>query len=80
MVKRARALRHQDERLNAYREIDRLLVAERVVIVPFHYDRTALIHRPWVDGYVPHPLLIEAPLDWLTVDEEARNKAGARQT
>ena len=80
LVKRARALRHQDERLNAYREIDRLLVAERVVIVPLHYDRTALIHRPWVDGYVPHPLLIEAPLDWLTVDEEARNKAVARQT
>ena len=80
LMERAETLHDQDERLRTYREIDRLLVAERVALVPLHYDRGLVVSRPWIEGWVPHPLLLYAPLDWITVDEEARNKARARQT
>ena len=70
----------QDERLRIHREIDRLLVAELVSVVPTHYDVSLLVNRRWIHGHVAHPLLIQPPLDWITVDVEARNKARSRQT
>ena len=70
LLERAETLQDQHARLDVHREVDRLIVAERVALVPLHYDRTILVRRPWVEGYVPHPLLIAAPLDWLVVDEE----------
>src|SRR5262249_9314898 len=70
----------QEERLRIYREVDRLLVAEHVSLMPTHYDLTLLVSRPWIRGHVAHPLLNNAPLDWITVDEEARNEARSRQT
>ncbi|HEU5213416.1 MAG TPA: ABC transporter substrate-binding protein [Gaiellaceae bacterium] len=80
LLERVVTVHDQDERLRIHREIDRLLVAEHVSLVPTHYDVTQLVSRPWIHGRLSHPLLIQAPLDWLTVDEEARNKALARQT
>jgi ABC-type transport system substrate-binding protein/class 3 adenylate cyclase len=50
LMNRARASRDQDERLGLYGQIDRLLVAEWVVLVPLAYARTTLLRRPWVHG------------------------------
>jgi ABC-type transport system substrate-binding protein/class 3 adenylate cyclase len=50
LMNRARASRDQDERLALYGQVDRLLVAEWAVLVPFSYARTALLRRPWVHG------------------------------
>jgi ABC-type transport system substrate-binding protein/class 3 adenylate cyclase len=73
LLERAASLRNQDERLQAYREIDRLLVAERVALVPLHYDRMLLASRPWIAGLHSLPLLPHGgPLDWLEVDEARR--------
>ncbi len=80
LLEHAKTLRDEDERLETYRAIDRLLVAERVALVPLHYPYGARLSRRWIHGHTDHPLLLEAPLHWLTVDEEARNKARSRQT
>jgi ABC-type transport system substrate-binding protein len=80
LLERVATMDEQEERLRAYREIDRLLVAEDVSLIPTHYDLTLLVSRPWIRGKVVHPMMIQAPLDWITVDEEARNKARSRQT
>ncbi|MEP6640510.1 MAG: ABC transporter substrate-binding protein [Gaiellales bacterium] len=50
LMNRARASRDQDERLELYGRIDRLLVAEWVVLVPLAYARTTILRRPWVHG------------------------------
>jgi ABC-type transport system substrate-binding protein/class 3 adenylate cyclase len=50
LLSRARASRDQDERLELYGRIDRLLVAEWAVLVPVAYQRTTLLRRPWVHG------------------------------
>jgi ABC-type transport system substrate-binding protein/class 3 adenylate cyclase len=50
LMNRARASRDQDERLELYGQLDRLLVAEWVVLVPLAYARTTLLRRPWVHG------------------------------
>jgi ABC-type transport system substrate-binding protein len=50
LLGRARASRDQDERLELYGHVDRLLVAEWVVLVPVAYQRTTLLRRPWVRG------------------------------
>jgi oligopeptide transport system substrate-binding protein len=50
LLRRARASRDQDERLELYGRVDRLLVAEWVVLVPLAYQRTTLLRRPWVHG------------------------------
>jgi len=50
LVDEARTCQDQDERLRLYGHIDRLLVAEWVVVVPVAYLRTALLSRPWVHG------------------------------
>ena len=50
LMNRARTSRDQDERLALYGRVDRLLVAEWVVLVPLAYARTTLLRRPWVHG------------------------------
>jgi ABC-type transport system substrate-binding protein/class 3 adenylate cyclase len=50
LLRRARASRDQDERLELYGHVDRLLVSEWAVLVPVAYLRTTLLRRPWVHG------------------------------
>ncbi len=50
LLNRGRASRNQDERLELYGRIDRLLVSEWVVLVPLSYLRTTVLRRPWVHG------------------------------
>jgi ABC-type transport system substrate-binding protein/class 3 adenylate cyclase len=67
LLDHARASRDQDERLRVYAEVDRLLVAELVTVIPFAYSRTALLHRPWVHGLWANALT-SFRLDGVTVD------------
>jgi ABC-type transport system substrate-binding protein len=50
LLNRARGSQDQAERLALYGEVDRLLVAEWVVLVPVSYARSALLRKPWVHG------------------------------
>src|SRR5262249_38774147 len=77
LLEHARSLHDQDARLEVYREVDRLLVSERVAVVPLHYDRGLLVRRPWISGHVPHPLIVASPIDWIVVDEERRRQTRA---
>jgi ABC-type transport system substrate-binding protein/class 3 adenylate cyclase len=69
LLDRARASRDQDARLALYGEVDRLLVAEWVVLVPIAYARTALLYRPWVHGLWANALTTYR-LDAVIVDRE----------
>ena len=57
-VEQARSLRSRDERLALYREVDRQLVAERVLILPTVYISEYLVHRPWIEGLWASPITI----------------------
>jgi ABC-type transport system substrate-binding protein/class 3 adenylate cyclase len=72
LLDRARASHDQDERLRMYGEVDRLLVAEWVTVIPLAYSRTALLHRPWVHGVWANALT-SLRMDGVTVD---RGEAG----
>ena len=59
----ARTLRDQDERTRLFREVDRLLVAERCALLPLGYPATMLLRRHWVDGLSWTPLDPSTSLD-----------------
>ncbi len=73
---RARASHDQDERLRLYREVDRLLVAEWVAVVPLAYLRTTLLHRSWVHGLWANSLT-SFRLDGVMVDRSSAPAADA---
>jgi ABC-type transport system substrate-binding protein/class 3 adenylate cyclase len=76
LLDRARASCDQDERLRTYGEVDRLLVAEWVTVIPVAYSRTALLHRPWVHGVWANALN-SLRLDGVTIDRSEANRADA---
>jgi ABC-type transport system substrate-binding protein/class 3 adenylate cyclase len=57
LLERGASSRDQDERLRLYREVDRLLVAERTALAPLTYGRAAILRRPWVEGAGAVPML-----------------------
>ncbi len=64
-------MRDQDERIRLFREVDRLLVAERCALLPMRYEATMLLHRPWVHGLRPTPLLVPStPLEALELAQQ----------
>ena len=70
---RAGSAHDQDERIRLYREVDRLLVAERCSLIPIEYGQTLLLRRPWVQGYDASPLhSFGTTLDHLVVRPERR--------
>jgi ABC-type transport system substrate-binding protein/class 3 adenylate cyclase len=68
LLEQGRSLQHQDERLRAYHEVDRLWVAEHAAILPLSYPRSMLLHRPWVQRLWASPLS-RAHLDEVIVGE-----------
>jgi ABC-type oligopeptide transport system substrate-binding subunit len=50
LVERARRVTDQGERMNLYREADRVLVEEAAVL-PLSYQQRALLVKPWVKRY-----------------------------
>jgi ABC-type transport system substrate-binding protein/class 3 adenylate cyclase len=68
LLDRARALRDQDERMRLFREVDRLLVAERCALLPMTYGAVVVLRRPWVHGLRSTPLNAPStPLDQVVV-------------
>ena len=66
LVARARAVHDRDERLDLFRQADRILVSEETWLVPSAYDHFDLLHRPNVEGIWAHALGM-APLDEVIV-------------
>jgi ABC-type transport system substrate-binding protein len=50
LLERARSIPHRDERLELYREAERLWLGEQVALVPLAYGRQLSVRRPWIDG------------------------------
>jgi oligopeptide transport system substrate-binding protein len=68
LLGQARARSDQDERMRLFREVDRLLVAERCALLPTMYPADVLLRRPWVHGLRSSPLLGPmTPLDQVVV-------------
>jgi ABC-type transport system substrate-binding protein len=57
LLGQTRTLRDQHERMRLFREVDRLLVAERCAVLPTAYLSEVLLRRPWVHGLHSIPLL-----------------------
>jgi oligopeptide transport system substrate-binding protein len=68
LLAQARVRSDQDERIRLFREVDRLLVAERYAVLPTVYTATVLLRRHWVHGLRSTPLLgPSTPLDQVVV-------------
>ncbi|HVN62467.1 MAG TPA: ABC transporter substrate-binding protein [Gaiellaceae bacterium] len=63
LLARTRTSHDRDERLRLYREVEQLWIAEHAAIVPLNYPRTAVLHRPWVEGFWA------SAFGWATFDE-----------
>jgi oligopeptide transport system substrate-binding protein len=58
LVEKARRLTDQGERMDLYRQADRILV-EEAPIMPLIYSRQGLLVKPWVRKYPTSPIMIE---------------------
>ena len=68
LLGQARSRCDQEERLQLFREVDRLLVAERCALVQTSYGATVVLRRPWVHGLRAMPLNgPTTPLDQVVV-------------
>jgi len=76
LLDRGRSSRNQDERLELYGRVDRLLVSEWVVLVPLAYLRTTVLRRPWVHGLWANALT-PFRFDAVIVDREHAKRPGA---
>jgi len=76
LIDRGRGSRNQDERLELYGRVDRLLVSEWVVLVPLAYLRTTVLRRPWVHGLWANALT-PFRFDAVIVDREHAKHPGA---
>jgi oligopeptide transport system substrate-binding protein len=74
LLRRARDLRDQGERMRLYHEVDRLWVAEHAAILPLFYGRTMLVRRPWVEGLWANPLT-KVQLDQVVVQREGATES-----
>ncbi|HEY3069452.1 MAG TPA: ABC transporter substrate-binding protein [Gaiellaceae bacterium] len=68
----ARSLGSQPDRMRLYHEIDHLWVHEHAAILPMAYGRSAVVRRPWIDGFWANPLS-KASLDQVVVRPRERS-------
>jgi ABC-type oligopeptide transport system substrate-binding subunit len=68
----ARSLGNQPDRMRLYHDIDRLWVNEHAAILPLAYGRSAVVRRPWIDGFWANPLS-KASLDQVVVKPRERS-------
>jgi ABC-type transport system substrate-binding protein len=52
----ARASRDRDERLRAFRELERLWAGERAAVLALSYSRSLLLRRPWLHALSANPM------------------------
>jgi len=64
----ARSLDNQSDRMRLYHDIDRLWVSEHAAVLPLAYGRSAVVRRPWIDGFWANPLS-KASLDQVVVKD-----------
>jgi oligopeptide transport system substrate-binding protein len=50
LVKKARVVMDQEERMRLYQEVDRILI-EDAVVLPLLYHRSHILVKPWVKTY-----------------------------
>jgi ABC-type transport system substrate-binding protein/class 3 adenylate cyclase len=74
LLEEARSLTDQGERMRLYHRLDRMLVAERVGMLPISYGRSLLARRTWVDGLWANPLS-KANFDEAVVSRSAPRSA-----
>jgi ABC-type transport system substrate-binding protein len=58
LVETARRLMNHDERMELYRQADKILV-EEAPILPLHHPMDVILAKPWVTRYPTSPLLVE---------------------
>jgi ABC-type oligopeptide transport system substrate-binding subunit len=63
LVEKARRIADQEERINLYRQADRILI-EEAVLVPLYYGRINLLVKPWVTR---HPVSVTGEWFWKDV-------------
>ena len=51
MIERARRERSDRSRLELFHEADRMVVADRVALIPLVYGRSMAFVKPWVRGW-----------------------------
>ena len=56
IAREARSLRDPRARMQLYNDLDRLLVAERALLLPISYGRSMLVRRPWVENVWANPM------------------------
>jgi ABC-type transport system substrate-binding protein len=56
LLRQARAVRNQSERMRLFHEIDRTWVRDRAALVPLTYKRMLLLQRPWVESVTVNAL------------------------
>jgi ABC-type oligopeptide transport system substrate-binding subunit len=71
LLRRARSLRDQAERLRLYRVLERLWLFERAAVVPVLYTRSVVLTRPWIEGAWTGPLA-KSVFDEVVVRPELR--------
>jgi hypothetical protein len=69
LVEDAVQVRDRERRMAMYREADRILVTERVLVVPLDYGPKMSGHilRPWVKGLKPMPM-VATPLKRVRIE------------
>jgi oligopeptide transport system substrate-binding protein len=63
LVEEARRTTGQEERMNLYRQADRILI-EEAVLMPLYYGRVNLLVKPWV---AVHPVSVIGEWFWKDV-------------
>jgi len=68
LVETAKRITDQGNRMELYREADRILVAEEAVIMPLGYANGWMLVKPWVS--LPRTLSVQMPFNRFIVDRD----------
>jgi hypothetical protein len=58
--------------MTLYNDLDRLIVAERALLLPIAYGRSMLVRRPWVENVWANPMS-GAHFDEVTITRNERH-------
>jgi ABC-type transport system substrate-binding protein len=65
-LRRARSMHDRDARMQLYRDLERVWIAERSAVLPVTYVRNRMLRRPWIEGFWTSPIL-PATLDHVVI-------------
>jgi ABC-type oligopeptide transport system substrate-binding subunit len=58
LIQKAKGVMNQEERIDLYRQADRLIV-EEAPIIPLYYEQKQSLQKPWVKGFAFWPAMEE---------------------